>query len=112
MSGGDWLRWPTSSTDPAVNAAVAVFLALAAIILVVVGGMFLLPVVLILAIAKGVHWYANRPTPTDQLYSQAQQRSIAANFPEAEKFTEAYIDRFLDAIMNDLPAYHIYLAMI
>jgi hypothetical protein len=112
MSGGDWLRWPTNSTDPAVNAAIAVFLALAAIILVVVGGMFLLPVVLILAIAKGVHWYANRPTPTDQLYAQAQQRSIAANFPAPEKFTEAYIDRFLDAIMEDLPAYHIYLAMV
>ena len=112
MSVEDWLRWPTKSTDPAVNAAIAVFLALAAIILVVVGGMFLLPVVLILGIAKGVHWYANRPTPTDQLYAQTQQRSIAANFPEPEKFIDAYLDRFLDAIRDDLPAYHIYLTMV
>ena len=84
MSVEDWLRWPTKSTDPAANAAIAVFLVLAAIMLVVVGGMFLLPVVLVLGIAKGVHWYANRPTPTDQLYAQAQQRTITANFPDPE----------------------------
>ena len=80
--------------------------------LVVVGGMILLPVVLVLGIVKGVHWYINRPTPTDQLYAQAQQRSITANFPEPEKFIEAYIDRFLDAIRDDLPAYYVYLAMV
>ena len=112
MSIEDWLVWPTKSTDPAANAAIAVFLVVAAAILIVVGGIFLLPVVLVLAIAKGVHWYGNRPTPTDQLYAQAQQRSITANFPEPEKFIDAYIDRFLDAIRDDLPAYHVYLAMI
>ncbi len=112
MSIEDWLQWPTKSTDPAANAAIAVFLILAAIMLVVVGGMILLPVVLILGIVKGVHWYMHRPTPTDQLYAQAQQRSITANFPEPEKFIEAYIDRFLDAIRDDLPAYHVYLAMV
>jgi hypothetical protein len=111
MSIEDWLQWPTKSTDPAANAAIAVFLVLAATILIVVGGMFLLPVVLILGIAKGVHWYVNRPTPTDQLYAQAQQRSITANFPDPEKFIDAYIDRFLDAIRDDLPSYQIYLAM-
>lgn len=112
MSIEDWLQWPTKSTDPAANAAIAVFLVMAAAILIVVGGIFLLSVLLVLAIAKGVHWYVNRPTPTDQLYAQAQQRSITANFPEPEKFTDAYIDRFLDAIRDDLPAYHVYLAMV
>jgi hypothetical protein len=107
----DWLRWPTNSSDPALNAAIAVFLVMAAIILIVVGGMFLLPVVLILGIAKGVHWYMHRPTPTDQLYAQAQQRGITANFPDADKFMEAHLDRFLDAIRDDLPAYSIFLAM-
>ncbi len=111
MSIEDWLQWPTKSTDPAANAAIAVFLALVAIILVVVGGMFLLPVVLILGIAKGVHWYMHRPTPTDQLYAQTQQRSVSANYPDAEKFLDAFLDRFIDAIHDDLPAYHIYLAM-
>src|SRR5580700_9025945 len=112
MSIEDWLQWPTKSTDPAANAAIAVFLALVAIILIVVGVMFLLPVVLILSIAKGVHWYMHRPTPTDQLYAQAQQRSVTASFPDPEKFIDAYIDRFLDAIRDDLPAYHVYLAMV
>ena len=81
MNFDDWLQWPTKSTDPAANAAIAVFLVIAAIILIVVGGVFLLPVVLILGIAKGVHWYINRPTPTDQLYAVTQQRSVTANFP-------------------------------
>lgn len=111
MSVDDWLQWPTKSTDPSANAAIAVFLVVAAIMLVVVGGMFLLPVVLILGIAKGVHWYASRPTPTDQLYAQTQQRSVSANFPDSEKFMEAFIDRFLDAIRDDLPSYNVYLAM-
>lgn len=110
MSDGNWLRWPTNSSDPALNAAIAVLLALVAIALVVAGGKFLLPVVLIIAIAKGVHWYVNRPTPTDQLYAQAQQRGITAAFPDPDKFMEAYLDRFLDAIRDDLPAYSVFLA--
>ena len=108
----DWLRWPTNSSDPALNAAVAVMLVMAAIVLVVVGGIFLLPVVLVIGIAKGVHWYVNRPTPTAQLYAEAQQRTIAANFPDPEEFVDAYIDRFVDAIRDDLPAYHVYLTMV
>lgn len=111
MSIEDWFQWPTKSTDPGVNAAIALFLVMAAIVLVIVGGMFLLPVVLILAIAKGVHWYMYRPTPTDQLYAQAQQRGVVANFPDAEKFMEAYLSRFLDATRDDLPAYSIYLTI-
>src|ERR1700730_11348521 len=111
MSADDWLQWPTKSTDPAANAAIAVLLVVAAIILIVVGGMFLLPVILIIGIAKGVHWYANRPTPTDQLYAQTQQRGVSANFPDVDKFMEAFIDRFLVAIRDDPPAYYVYLAM-
>ena len=109
MSGDGWL--PIHSSDPAANAAIAIVLVIAAIMLVVLGGMFLLPVVLVIAIAKGIHWYANRPTPTDQLYAQTQQRSISANFPDADKFMDAYLDRFLDAIRDDLPAYYVYATM-
>jgi hypothetical protein len=111
MSIEDWLQWPTKSTDPAANAAIAVFLVLAAAVLVVVGGMFLLPVVLILGIAKGVHWYVNRPVPTGELYAAAQQRAVTANFPDPEKFLDAFLDRFLDAIRDALPAYSVYLRM-
>jgi hypothetical protein len=105
----NWL--PINSNDPTANVAIAVFLVLAAMIIVVVGGAILLPVVIVVAIAKGIHWYANRPTPTDQLYAAAQQRTIAANFPDAEQFMDAYLRRFRDAIRDDPPAYQIYLMM-
>lgn len=98
---------PFNSRDPAANAAIAVFLAMVAMILVVVGGMVLLPIVAIAGIAKAVHWYANRPTPTDQLYAQAQQRGIAANFPTADAYVDAYVDRFIDMVGDRLPAYHV-----
>ncbi len=57
-------------------------------------------------------WYVNWPTPTDQLYAQTQQRGVSANFPDAEKFIDAFMDRFLDAIRDDLPAYRIFLTMV
>ena len=107
----DWLQWPTRSTDPSANAAIAVLLAVVAIMLFVVGGMFLLPIVLVIGIAKGVQWYMNRPVPTDQLYAVAQQRSVTANFPNTDKFMDAHLDRFLEVISEDLPAYSIYLTM-
>jgi Type IV secretion-system coupling protein DNA-binding domain len=105
---GDWLRGLTSSRDPAMNAAIAVFLVTVAIVLVIVGGIFLLPVVLVIGIAKGVHWYIHRPTPTDQLYVQAQQRTISANFPAPEKFNEAFVERFLDAVGDSVPTYQLF----
>ena len=40
-----------------------------------------------------------------------QQRSVTANFPEPDKFIEAYLDRFIDAIRDELPAYSVFLAM-
>lgn len=109
MSSKSWL--PLNSSDPALNAAIACVLAVTAIMLVVAGGMVLLPVVAAIGIAKGVHWYANRPTPTDQLYAQAQQRGIAANFPDADTYLEAFLDRFIDAMGDDLPTYQLYLTM-
>src|SRR5579862_6580328 len=108
MSGGDWLRDLTSSKDPAMNAATVAVLILAGTMLVVVGGIFLLPVVVVVGIAKGVHWYMTRPTPTDQLYALAQQRTIAANFPDPEKFNEAFVERMVEAAGDDLPTYQLF----
>ncbi len=109
MSGkDDWLHGLTGSNDPIMNAAVAVFLAITAIVLIVAGGLFLLPVVIVIGIAKGAHWYMTRPTPTDQLYAQAQQRTIAANFPEPEKFNTAFVERFLDVLGDSLPTYQLF----
>src|SRR5216684_68101 len=112
MSIDDWLQWPTKSTDPGVNFVVLIVLSMIVIVAIVAGATILIPVAIVIGIAKGVHWYVNRPTPTDQLYAQTQQRSVSANFPDTDKFLDAYIDRFIDAIRDDLPAYHIYLAMV
>jgi hypothetical protein len=107
----DWLQWPTRSADPATNAAIAVFLGVIIIITFVLGATILLPIVIVIGIAKGVQWYMNRPVPTDQLYAVTQQRSVSANFPDTEKFMDAHLDRFYEAIHDDLPAFSIYLTM-
>ena len=111
MNIDEWLQWPTKSTDPGVNFVVLVMLVMVIIVALVMGATILIPVLIVIGIAKGVHWYVNQPTPTDQLYAQTQQRSVSANFPDTEKFMKAYLDRFLDVIRDDLPAYHIYLMM-
>ena len=100
-----------NSKDPALNATLFVVAAALVVFALVAGAFIIIPIVVALGIAKGVHWYATRPTPTDQLYAQTQQRSVSANFPDADKFMDAYLDRFLDAIRDDLPAYRIYHAM-
>lgn len=109
MKIGDWLEWPTKSTDPAANAAIAGFLGIIIIGALVAGATILIPLALVVGIAKGIHWYVNKPTPTDQIFAQTQQRSISANFPDTDKFMEAYLDRFIDAIRDDLPAYQAFL---
>ena len=78
---------------------------------VIVAGFFAIPVILIAALAKGIHWYANRSPTTDQLHSQAQEQRTAANFPDADKFVLDHILRLLDAIGDNRPAYSIYRAM-
>jgi len=108
----DWLEWPTRSTDPAANAAIAVLLVMGLLFALIIGATVLIPVILVLGLAKGIHWYVHRPTPTDQLYLQTQQRVVAAKFPSAEAFGDAHADRLLDAIRDDPPAYDIYLRMI
>ncbi len=111
MKIDDWLQWPTRSTDPAANAAIAVLLALVIIFALLVGATMLIPIALAFAVVRGVQWYVNRPVPTDQLYAQTEQRSISANFPDADKFMDAYLDRFIDAIRDDLPAYKVFQTM-
>jgi hypothetical protein len=107
----DWLQWPTRSADPATNAAIAVFLGVIIIITFVLGATILLPIVIVIGIAKGVQWYMNRPMPTDQLYAVTHQRSISAHFPDTQKFMDAHLVRFYEAIQDDLPAFSIYLTM-
>jgi hypothetical protein len=111
MSFDDWLKWPTKSTDPGVNFVVLVFLGLLILIAIVVGAAVAVPLLIIAAIAKGVHWYATRPMPTEQLVAQTEQRSITANFPDHDRFLEAHLTRFLEACGERLPASELYYAM-
>lgn len=111
MNFDDWLKWPTKSTDPGVNVVVLIVLLLFGTFAIVAGATILLPVLAVVGIAKAVHWYANRPTPTDQLFAQTQQRVIAANFPTDEAFMQAHVDRLGEIIRDDLPTYQIALSM-
>ena len=70
MTSKSWL--PLNSTDPTANVAIAVALIMAAFIVVAAGAVILLPVIALIGLAKAVHWYVHRPTPTDQLYAQAE----------------------------------------
>lgn len=114
MNIDGWFQWPTKSTDPAANAAIAVLLALAVFIALAVGATILVPVIIIIGIAKGIHWYVQRPTPTDQLYLQTEQRVIAANFPSKEKFLEDHTNRLLDTLIEEKqpPVYDLFLRMV
>ena len=110
MNIDDWFQWPTRSTDPGVNFFVAIVLLVITILLIVATGAFLIPIIVMIGIAKGVACM-NRPVPTDQLYALTQQRGVSANFPTTSAFMNAHLDRFLDAIKDDLPSFHIYLTM-
>jgi hypothetical protein len=111
MNIDEWLQWPTKSTDPGVNFVVLFLLGMLIIIALALGATILIPIAIVIGLAKGIHWYMNRPTPTDQLYAQTEQRVISANFPDTEKFMDAHLDRLLDAIQGDLPAYSIFRSM-
>jgi len=111
MNIDEWFQWPTKSSDPGVNFVVLVVLAMLVIFALVVGATLLIPLAIVIGIAKGVLWYVNKPVPTDQLYTQTQQRVISANFPDTETFMDAHLDRFLDAIRDDLPVYSLFRTM-
>lgn len=113
MKIDDWFEWPTKSTDPGVNFAVLVVLTMLILFVVVSGALILIPVIIAIGLAKGVHWYVNRPTPTDQLYLQSDQRVIAANFPTTEKFLEDHSNRLLESLLEkDPPAYDLFVRML
>jgi hypothetical protein len=111
MNIDDWLQWPTKSTDPGVNFVVLIMLAMLIIGALAIGAVVLIPLLIVLAIAKGVHWYVTRPMPTDQLVAQTEQRSITANFPTDEQFINAHLNRLLDALDESLPAHQVYMAI-
>ena len=108
----DWFEWPTKSKDPAANAAIAVLIIMAGATLFIAGIVVALPLAIAFAIGYGIYKYSNRPTPTDKIYVQTEQRVIAANFPNSETFLRAHGDRLLDSFLEtEPPAYSLYLNM-
>jgi hypothetical protein len=103
-----WLQSPMKSGSPATDALVAIF---AFFIALATGATFLVAMVVMMGILKATQWYVNRPIPTDRLYAETQQRSIAANFPDTVQFMDAYVDRLIDALRGRLPTYHVFRAM-
>jgi hypothetical protein len=106
-----WLQWPIKSGSPATDATILVILFFAFILALFLGGMILVPIGIAIGIVKAVQWYTNRPVPTDQLYADTEQRSISANFPNAEQFIDSHIDRLLDASRENLPTHHVFQVM-
>src|SRR5262249_24532766 len=107
MNLDDWLTWPTKSSDPGVNFVVLVVLSLLVVFAIVVGAMFLIPILIVLGIAKGVHWYVNRPVPTADIYAHTQLLSERAQFPKTDEFLEAHLKHLINAFRGDYPAYNV-----
>lgn len=102
----------SGSNDPAVNAALFIIGAALVAFALVAGAFIVVPIVAVLGIAKGVHWYVNRPVPTDELRAETQQRVVAANFPTPEQFHEQHLARLIEAIRDDPPVLPIVTAMV
>jgi hypothetical protein len=106
-----WLQSPMKSGSPAVDAIIAIILFFAFLIALAMGATFLVAIVVVMGILKGIQWYVNRPIRTDRLYAQTEQRRIDANFPDPAQFIDAYLDRLIDALRSRLPTYHVFQAM-
>jgi hypothetical protein len=99
--------WVPNTGDPALNVVLIVILVMLGITVLAMGAVVAVPVIAVVAIAKGIHWYANRPVPTDRLYAETEQRAIASRFPSLEEFGNAYVDRFTDAVQGREPVFPI-----
>jgi hypothetical protein len=112
VSVEDWFKWPTNSSDPGVNFVVLVGLIFVVVFALTLGTVIAIPVLIVLAIVKGVQWYGNRPVSTDELRTEAQQRVIAASFPTPEAFHDLHMGRLIEAIRGDPPALPIVTTMV
>jgi hypothetical protein len=103
--------WPIISGSPFVDAVLLIFLLFGVILAIIFGSMVLIPIGIAIGVLRGLQWYATRPVPTDRLYEDTVQRSISANFPAPDQFMDAYLDRLLEAIRENVPTYSVFQAM-
>src|SRR5437763_1328758 len=103
----NFLEWPTNSRDPAVNITVALILFVLVLIALFVGAIVAVPIVALILIAKGVHWYLTAPVPTDRLLMEAKQRTTIANFPSRDDFLRAHLHRLLETCAGEYPSVNV-----
>jgi hypothetical protein len=101
----DLMRWPTNSSDPSVNFVVIVVIAMLGLTALVFSAFLLIPLGIGFGIFKWMQWYATRPTPTSEIAAAAQQRVIAANFPDTGAFLDGFSRRLVEAWRPSLPNY-------
>ena len=101
-----------NTNDPLLNAVLFIVATALVMFALVAGAFIVIPIVVVLGIARAVHWYVNRPVPTNELRAQTEQRVIAANFPTPEAFHDLHLGRLVEAIRDDLPALPIVTAMV
>jgi Type IV secretion-system coupling protein DNA-binding domain len=101
----DLLRWPTNSSDPGINFVIIVVIAMLGIAALVFSAVLLIPLAIGFGIFKFVQLHASRPTPTSEIAAAAQQRVIAANFPDTNAFLDGLSRRLVEAWRPSLPNY-------
>jgi hypothetical protein len=101
------------SDDPALNATMFIMACAVGLMLFAISAAVAIPVLAVIGIAKGMHWYYNRPVPTDVLAKQTQTLANRAAFPSIDTFLDAITARLLDHYQADnLPSYPIFHKMV
>ena len=70
-----------------------------------------LPVLAVVGIVKGIHWYKTRPPPTNVLVAQTETLAQRAGFPTPETFQLAFVDRLIEHFDGQYPAYDVLIQM-
>jgi len=82
------------SRDPALNAAIIAFAAIASIALVITLGPIVLAVLAVLGIGKAIHWYVTLPEKTTKIAQAVDHVVDRAAFPQPVEFFEALYARY------------------
>jgi hypothetical protein len=100
------------SNDPALNATMFIMACAVGLVLVGMGLAFALPVLTVIGIAKGIHWYYTRPVRTDILAEQTQTLIERAGFPNLDTFIDDFTTRLTQHYADNPPIYSIFHKMI
>jgi hypothetical protein len=100
------------TSDPAANAALVIFAALIATILVAVGAILLLPIVLGFIGWRIYLWQSRLPLDTEEIVQTASLTGgERAPFPSTNEFLESHLNHLFDIWEENLPHYDLYLKL-